>query len=230
MDNPFSRRRQSGSIFGKAGAVCANTFVNVFNTFHSIRISFKLHIIKSISWNTKGNVMRAGLRPFASANVNSMQGFTLVELLIVIILVGIMAVTALPALIGSRDVAASTFRAELLSLLRYQQQQAMQDTTRGCYGIAFMGTTVAPVECGSSIAAERVITVPENTTLQVSGSLLGLANGLRFNSQGCPVSTSHSAAAPEPCGQSMVELRLNGAQAAPICIQSQGFIRQGACN
>lgn len=174
--------------------------------------------------------MRLMWKPTTDGNVNSTQGFTLVELLIVIILIGIMAVTALPALVGSRDVEATAFRAELLSLLRYQQQQAMQDTSRGCYGVAFVGATVTPVECGLGIAAERVISVPENNNLVVTGSLSGLANGMRFNSYGCPVSTGHSAAAPEPCGQSAVELRLSGTQAVPICVQSEGFIRHGSCN
>lgn len=56
------------------------------------------------------------------------QGFTLVELVTVIILIGILAVSVLPKFDGSASFEAYTYRAQLISALRLTQQRAMQQT------------------------------------------------------------------------------------------------------
>ncbi len=59
---------------------------------------------------------------------NHNSGFTLVEVVIVLILVGILSVTAAQKFFGSAPYEAYTFRASLLSDLRLTQQRAMQQT------------------------------------------------------------------------------------------------------
>lgn len=159
-----------------------------------------------------------------------MQAMTLVELLVVIIIIGIISVTAAPALFGRGGFTQQTFQAELMSALRVVQQRAMQDTTRSCYGINFQTNQVRPDFCGAAVAAERVMVVPAENSLALAGSLANLTNGFRFNSLGCPVSSNHSAATPELCGQSAVEIMLTGPNSKTVCVQSQGYIRAGACN
>lgn len=56
------------------------------------------------------------------------KGFTLVELVTVIIVIGILAVTILPRFSGSQDFEAHSFRVQLISALRLTQQRAMQNT------------------------------------------------------------------------------------------------------
>lgn len=56
--------------------------------------------------------------------------FSILELVIVMVLLGILAVTILPRLPRSSDVAARAARDDLLAALRYAQQLAMADTTR----------------------------------------------------------------------------------------------------
>jgi MSHA pilin protein MshC len=56
------------------------------------------------------------------------NGFTLVEVVIVLILVSILAVTAAKHFFGNSPYEAYTFRASLLSALRLTQQRAMQQT------------------------------------------------------------------------------------------------------
>ena len=158
-----------------------------------------------------------------------MQAMTLVELLVVIIIIGIIAVTAAPTLLGRGGFSQQTFQAELVSALRVLQQRAMQDTTQACYGVNIQPTQVLPYLCGAAVAAERVIVVPDGNSLSVIGSFTNVTNGFRFNSLGCPVSTDHSIAAPELCGQSAVEIRLVGPNSKTVCVQSQGYIRAGAC-
>ncbi|WP_392340291.1 type II secretion system protein [Moritella marina] len=53
------------------------------------------------------------------------SGFTLIELVIVIILTGILAATAIPKLIGNDGFEAQAYRDQLLQLLKTVQQQAM---------------------------------------------------------------------------------------------------------
>jgi MSHA pilin protein MshC len=161
--------------------------------------------------------------------VNNQQGFTLVELIIVIVLVGILAVTAGPRIFGSGGVDQVVTERQLLSLLRLQQQQAMQDVVNRCYGVNLSSTVVTPFDCGQAIENTRVITLPEANNLTVVSTLPSASTGFRFNALGCPVSTNHATTA-ENCGQSSVELQINGANARSVCVQSQGYIRVGNCS
>lgn len=161
--------------------------------------------------------------------VNNQQGFTLVELIIVIVLVGILAVTAGPRIFGSGGVDQVVTERQLLSLLRLQQQRAMQDVVNRCYGVNLSSTEVTPFNCGQAIETSRVVLLPEANNLAVVSSLPNASTGFRFNALGCPVSTNHATTA-ENCGQSAVELQINGANARSVCVQSQGFIRVGNCS
>lgn len=163
-------------------------------------------------------------------SVKSMQAMTLVELLIVIIIIGVISVTAAPAFLNRGGFEQQTFQAELISALRLTQQRAMQDATQACYGVNFQATQITPSLCGAAVATERVIVVPSANGLSVNASLSNISNGLRFNSLGCPVSTNHSTSTPELCGQSAVEITLTGPNSKTVCVQSQGYIRKGACN
>jgi MSHA pilin protein MshC len=56
------------------------------------------------------------------------RGFTTIELVTVIIIVGILAVNVLPRFDGTASYEAHTHRAQLISALRLTQQRAMQQT------------------------------------------------------------------------------------------------------
>ncbi|MGJ8691086.1 MAG: type II secretion system protein [Thalassotalea sp.] len=59
---------------------------------------------------------------------NKQTGFSLIELVTVIILIGILAVNVLPKFSGSSSFEAHPYRAQLISALRLTQQRAMQYT------------------------------------------------------------------------------------------------------
>lgn len=67
-------------------------------------------------------------------------GFTLVELVTVIILIGILAVAVLPKFDGTASYEAHSHRAQLISALRLTQQRAMQQTDNSdnyCHQLIF---------------------------------------------------------------------------------------------
>lgn len=56
------------------------------------------------------------------------QGFTLIELIIILVIIGILAVSASPIFISDSGTKSQTTRLQAMSILRAVQQQAMQDT------------------------------------------------------------------------------------------------------
>jgi len=70
--------------------------------------------------------------------MNKQRGFTLVELITVIILIGVLAMVALPKFSGSDNYEVYPYRAQLISALRLTQQRAMQQTlSTACHQIVF---------------------------------------------------------------------------------------------
>lgn len=157
------------------------------------------------------------------------DGFTLVELITVMVLLGILAVSVGPRFFVSGAVAEATMEARLMSLLRLQQQRAMQDSINRCYGVLFGASQISPVDCAETVVAERIIEPQDTLSITVTSSLTGADSKFLFNSLGCPVSPGHETSA-EDCGQSNVEIQITGLETRRICVQSQGYIRSGACN
>ncbi|RUO62432.1 hypothetical protein CWI71_03055 [Pseudidiomarina insulisalsae] len=158
-----------------------------------------------------------------------MQGFSVIELIIVIILLGILAVTAVPAFLSRDGIAEQRIQQELLSALRLSQERAMQDVNQRCYGIEFAAMSIRPYECGTAVPPEQVISVAGDVNVTVNSSVPNASTRWLFNSWGCPVSENHTVNA-EPCGQSSVEIVITGTTMRYVCVQSQGYIRSGACS
>ncbi|WP_338021859.1 type II secretion system protein [Aliidiomarina quisquiliarum] len=150
-----------------------------------------------------------------SKNNSNAMGFTLIELIIVIVVLGILAVTAVPRFMASDpSTEMATVEARLMGLLRLQQQRAMQDTANFGYGVS-MGAnkvTTLPVEAERDINLDAV-------------AVSGLNTGLYFNSKGCPVPSGGGV-----CGVAAREITITaGSLTRNICVQSQGYIRLGSC-
>jgi len=75
-------------------------------------------------------------------NIQAQQGFTLVEVVTVILLIGILAVNVIPRFDSTDSYEAHTHRAQLIAALRLTQQRAMQQTNANdnfCHEIVFDG-------------------------------------------------------------------------------------------
>ncbi len=128
------------------------------------------------------------------------DGFTLVEVIVVIILVGILSVTVASKFTGSDSFAAHSYQKPLVSALRLTQQRAMQQTKTSdgyCHQIVF--DTVTQQRYGVPDRTNCAITAfpnpfnPDATGLDLSNStdnvtfaLVGGGNIVSFNSMGKP--------------------------------------------
>ena len=70
------------------------------------------------------------------------RGFTLVELIMVIVILGVLAVYAAPRMFNTDDFKARGFHDETLSLLRYAQKTAIAQRRTVCVTLAATGVTM----------------------------------------------------------------------------------------
>lgn len=161
-------------------------------------------------------------------------GFTLIELITVIILIGILAVAVLPKFDGTASYEAHTFRAQLISALRLTQQRAMQQTDSGdnyCHQLIFDNTNS---RYGVPNRIDCAITVfpnnwePDATGLVVEGitfSINGQTNNIAvtFDNMGRPINNP-SAALPNNCTGGCIINVQSSTETLQIRIESQGYV------
>jgi MSHA pilin protein MshC len=73
---------------------------------------------------------------------NRARGFTLVELILVIVILGVLAVFAAPRILNTDDFKARGFHDETLSLLRYAQKTAVAQRRSVCVNLNATGVTM----------------------------------------------------------------------------------------
>lgn len=144
--------------------------------------------------------------------------FTLIELVMVMLLIGVLSVAVVPKFFGSSDVEHYTARDRVLAILRLAQAQAMFQRTR-CIRVAFTASYVG-IEPNTSSACGA--TVANDRRLQLSGVSIS-ANGsgsdfyISFDGHGRSVTTNS--------GQcSLCNIAIVGSETINIRIESQGYI------
>ena len=161
----------------------------------------------------------------------SQSGFSLVELVTVIILLGILAVNILPKFSGSSSFEAHPYRAQLISALRLTQQRAMQQTNSAdgyCHQIVFDNTLArygVPNRADCSIIIFPNGWEPDASGLvvdsnhQVTFEINGQANPSRiaFDSMGKPTTDSD-------CDGGCIVNVMSTDETIQIEIESEGYI------
>jgi len=137
-------------------------------------------------------------------------GFTLVELIITIVVIAILAVTALPKFIGSSGTDALLVQDQMISVLRRMQTQAMQQTNTNCHSLQLTASQLSTTGCTTPADGLNLV-LPSDSGLSFSP-----ATTLTFDSLGrlSPVSSSVT---------SLVILS-SGVPAANVCIETEGYI------
>ena len=102
------------------------------------------------------------------------RGFTLIELIMVVVMLGVLAVFAAPRILNTGDFNARGFHDETLSLLRYAQKTAIAQRRTVCVALNDTGVTLtmdtAAVPDGACDAALTLPSAPRGGT-GLSGSV-----------------------------------------------------------
>lgn len=175
----------------------------------------------------KACVKRGGNAPFVF--MNTTKGYSIIELIVVMVLLGIMAVTAFPKLTGSSDYNSRTTRDQYISQLRLVQLKALNQ--RGvCHNLVFH--TVSSVNyfgipantsatCGTTTAADTRVEVGSSSVTLINGStnanILGNPK-IVFDSNGVPTATGGG-----DC-TGACKFKISANETVYMCIESQGYI------
>lgn len=164
-------------------------------------------------------------------------GFTLIELIVVLILIAILSVTALPRFLGKAGTEEITVQDQLVAVLRLMQNRAMQQTNPGsCHQVLFTAVQVGSAATNPCTPTSDFSSQQQNdadqlrlSDTQISLSLFNASSGgielnspfrFRFNSLGQPVSDS----SPSTRFENGLRINMAGSINAPVCIEAEGYI------
>ncbi|MBU0911594.1 MAG: type II secretion system GspH family protein [Gammaproteobacteria bacterium] len=169
-------------------------------------------------------------------------GFTLIELIVVMILIAILSVTALPKFWGKAGTEEITVQDQLIAVLRLMQNRAMQNTDpNACHQVLFTASQLGAasihpdIPCSPNSAfslqqqndADQLRLSDTDITLILfnasnGGAVISPPFRFRFNSLGKPVEdTDLSQALFNGNG---VRFVVQGTTNAAVCIESEGYI------
>lgn len=161
-------------------------------------------------------------------------GFTLVELVVILLLLGILSVVVFPRFQGDTGYAEYGYRARLISSLRTMQYRAMQDTRAGyCFQVNFVngansafgpptldytGTTAATCATSISSDAEDEFAVATAVEMADDGVVLaGAPATLEFRDMGQPFVGGAVIS-------SQLQISVIGQDTLTVCIEPQGYV------
>lgn len=164
------------------------------------------------------------------------RGFTLIELIVVIILLGIISVTAASRMTGRSSFDAYVTRDQAIAVARQIQITAMQAQNTTAQRTAFPLRIIAGSgNTSSCMGLISATTCPARTTADAdSRILLGETSLVRFTPSttvyfdllGRPVNSEGMRICSDGC---QVNLQSRNNTTVSICINREGFIDEGAC-
>jgi MSHA pilin protein MshC len=157
----------------------------------------------------------------------SARGFTLIELIMVIVMLGVLAVFAAPRLFNSSDFYARGFHDETLALLRYAQKTAIAQRRTVCVAFTSSSATL-------SIATNAATSTCD---MPLSGPSQNCTAGTPVGAKGCITARSGVLFSPNPsslsfdglgqpsAGQTIQVSTASGAAGNPIVVEAQtGYV------
>ncbi|REL29000.1 type II secretion system protein [Thalassotalea euphylliae] len=155
-------------------------------------------------------------------DANKQSGFTLLELIVTIIIIGVLAVTALPRFTGTDGFEEYSYRTQAISILRNAQLRAMNQATNTCNTILIDNKNLGIPDNGScngfsSNFGDRDNDFTRVTELKITSdniqfSTVAPNNRITFDKQGVP-----------SCGSNCT-IEIRGTETLRIAIEPQGYI------
>lgn len=106
------------------------------------------------------------------------RGYTIVELVVVMVLIGILTAVAMPRILGSNAMAGSVWRQSVVSALRYAQKTSVSHRRLVCANVAAqtVNLSIAPtrgVACGPALASPDGTPYSTNDSTAAASGMLG---------------------------------------------------------
>jgi len=162
------------------------------------------------------------------------RGFTLIELITILVLVGVMAAVALPRFADRRAFESRGFTDQVLSTLRFAQKSAIAERRRVRVAIAASSVTVnvctemAGVDActGGISACSTALTLPAGgNAITAPAGITLTAHTFRFDCQGRPVSDVNTAWA--DVGTTDIAVAASGEATRTVRIEGEtGYVRE----
>lgn len=174
------------------------------------------------------------MNPRAVATTTSLKqtGFTLVELVATIILIGILAVSVAPRFSGAGTYSEYALRDQLLSALRFAQQRAMYDhQPQSCYRLLVEANQFGPqrsLDSGATFEyfGPNSLNNGADSQHKIAPPLTMTATTVYFDGLG----NAMPAAAPPCTGTpANTQISINNEVNLDSCVLSTGFVEKFAC-
>ncbi|BDX08123.1 prepilin-type N-terminal cleavage/methylation domain-containing protein [Planctobacterium marinum] len=188
----------------------------------------------------------------SAISIRKDEGYTLVELVLVVILVAMLAVYALPRIFDTSEIAATVYQNRAISILRNMQTRAMQDTRNDgyCYKVYFDTTNeefgipsndysvtndqnLIDATCADSIDksdSAQFFYVPSSALLEDDINLESNANdgtdisSITFDTLGRANQNDSSCDGNSSNGYDGCRIAFIGDSTAYVCVESEGYI------
>jgi len=131
-----------------------------------------------------------------TAGCGRQLGFTLIELIMVIVMLGVLAVVAAPRIFNSNDFNARGFHDETLALLRYAQKVAIAQRRTVCVTFTTssvsltMASAPATFDCGSSVTLRGPTSDTASITAKSGVTYSAVPSAFNFDGLGQPIAST----------------------------------------
>lgn len=157
---------------------------------------------------------------------SSTLGFTLMELILVIVLLSVLSLYAASRFMGKGSVSAFALQEQAISVIRQVQVNRMQSntsTTNDNFQLQVSSNCIGSVEAcsltGSAKEARSDLVEDDSATF----SLTGATSPISFDLLGNPLSVASG-------GVSILIRDVNGQSQCRVLINSQGYVSEGSCS
>lgn len=116
-------------------------------------------------------------RPSSPARRLPGAGFTVIELVVVIVILGVLAVSVLPSFLGSSDIKSAGLRDQVVTALRYAQKAALSHRRLVCAAVDANGVKLTIAQNGGATSCNLELAGPGGGSRMVTNSAgIGLAS------------------------------------------------------